>query len=339
MTPNKQVVFATRRDSSLKDSQSTTEKSFAKKALNYVATGVFCAASILGIGQTLKHSLVQEDKGLVSQNVSSSVNSFPGQYSLENSLVAFGNIHSFVEYNHLVDTKIDSLVHEQIHDFIGNKNDLEILLSRLSSLETHIDFAYSKQGVECNLTKGIISVESSALPGKISSKGAGGYVQFMKETALEEGVIIDDYIDGRFQPQSIVNGVAYFAKQEQRFESKILGLWAYNRGPSAVYNSTVMHDSSDPDILYRFQPQETKNYAVKVLAYEWIYDHEKELNLEVKQSPVDYQIHVVQAGDSMFDISQRAGVSLDEIHNSNRGLKSLDKIREGMEINIVSPID
>jgi soluble lytic murein transglycosylase-like protein len=91
-----------------------------------------------------------------------------------------------------------------------------------------IDTASAAQGVDPQLVRAVIQVESAYQQRARSRKGAMGLMQLMPETAREYGVI-DPY-----DPQSNIEaGIKHLKALLQRFP-KDLALAAYNAGEAAV---------------------------------------------------------------------------------------------------------
>lgn len=127
------------------------------------------------------------------------------------------------------------------------------ILSRLSRYENHI-LRYSRMnGLEPNLVRAVIYVESSGQPKAVSSEGAQGLMQLMPPTAREMGV------SNPFDPaQSIFGGTRYLGELLSRFGRLDLALWAYNAGPRAVSSNRL--------------PPETKRFIPEILRVKSILD-------------------------------------------------------------------
>lgn len=99
-----------------------------------------------------------------------------------------------------------------------------------STFDGLIEEAAQRHGVDADLVKSVIKVESNFDPGAVSHAGAKGLMQLMDGTAAELGVT-----DSFDVAQNIDGGVAYLAQQLRRFQGdKRLALAAYNAGPGAV---------------------------------------------------------------------------------------------------------
>ena len=96
----------------------------------------------------------------------------------------------------------------------------------------------SKTGLDPNLIRAVIRVESSFRTDAVSSAGAQGLMQLMPGTAREVGV------DDPFDPhQNVRGGATYLKRQLQRFGDIRLALAAYNTGPGRIASLGI----ADPD--------------------------------------------------------------------------------------------
>lgn len=85
-------------------------------------------------------------------------------------------------------------------------------------------------GIDPNLVRAVIRVESNYKPRAISSAGAGGLMQLTASTARHLGV------RDRFDPHQNIHGGARYLKQllKEFGDNTELALAAYNAGPGAV---------------------------------------------------------------------------------------------------------
>lgn len=99
-----------------------------------------------------------------------------------------------------------------------------------SPFDEVIQEAARRHGVDPDLVRAVIKVESNFDPQAVSHAGAKGLMQLMDATAASLGV--ENSFDAA---QNIEGGVAYLAQQLQRFHGDVrLALAAYNAGPGAV---------------------------------------------------------------------------------------------------------
>ncbi len=131
-----------------------------------------------------------------------------------------------------------------------------ILTPRPSEYDSLIKNTAKLHGVDGNLVKAIIHVESSFSPNAQSHKGAYGLMQLMPATAIRYGV--KDVAD----PQdNLSGGIRYLKDMLKRFgQDTRLALAAYNAGENAVarYNGVPPY-------------HETVDYVAKVMRLHSLY--------------------------------------------------------------------
>jgi hypothetical protein len=111
----------------------------------------------------------------------------------------------------------------------------------------HLIERYSRMnGVDANLIRALIYVESSGDPTAQSAMGAQGLMQLMPATAEDMGV--SNPLD---PAQNIFGGARYIGELMERYDHVDLALWAYNAGPEAVDRRRL--------------PAETKRFIPEVL--------------------------------------------------------------------------
>lgn len=101
---------------------------------------------------------------------------------------------------------------------------------RSAQFDGYIDDHATTHGVDPDLVRAVIQVESAFNPHALSPKGAMGLMQLMPATAVELGV------GNPFDPdENIGGGVRYLKRLLSRYDDRVeLALAAYNAGPGAV---------------------------------------------------------------------------------------------------------
>lgn len=145
-----------------------------------------------------------------------------------------------------------------ISDSSFSSENITALSSKFDTrFDKYIMNACKRFGVDPNLVKAVIKVESDFNPRAVSPKQARGLMQLISETAQDYGV------ENVFDPESnIYGGVNFLSDLIEYFQDIEIALAAYNSGKNAV----IRHNNSIPPY------PETINYVEKVMNY---YSHLK----------------------------------------------------------------
>jgi soluble lytic murein transglycosylase-like protein len=123
-----------------------------------------------------------------------------------------------------------------------------------AEIDSAIDQAAAKHGVDANLVRALVKVESNFNPNAVSNKGAMGLMQLMPRTA--SGLSVSNPFDPQ---QNVDAGVRHLRQLLDNFGGDVrLSLAAYNAGEGAVKrNGGVPHYA------------ETQNYVKRITDLYW----------------------------------------------------------------------
>lgn len=170
-------------------------------------------------------------------------------------------------------------------------------------------------------------IESAFKPTAVSRAQAKGVWQFMRGTALENGLKHDWYIDERADPEKATRAAAKYLKTLSRmFDGDWhLALASYNGGPGLVQRAmkrTGADDFWELSQRPRALPRETREYVPMILAA-----------IILARNPVQYGFEVVPEAPRTFDtvalnkavdlrrVAEWTGASIDEIQALNPELR------------------
>ncbi len=134
-----------------------------------------------------------------------------------------------------------------------------------------------------------LCVIESALANAVSPAGASGFWQFMKGTAKDYGMLVDETIDERYDLIKATEAACqYFKDAKRRFGNWTMVAAAYNRGMAGMQRAM---DSQYVDNYYDlFLNQETSRYVFRILALKEIMSNPIKYGFEV---PVNERYHIV----------------------------------------------
>lgn len=123
-----------------------------------------------------------------------------------------------------------------------------------------------------------LAVIESGLSNVVSPSGAAGFWQFLKGTAKDYGLEVDNDVDERYHVQKSTEAACkYFRESFQKFNDWTLVAAAYNAGKRRV--SEALEEQKSDSYYDLLLSEETSRYVFRVLALKTIFE-----------SPTDYGI-------------------------------------------------
>jgi membrane-bound lytic murein transglycosylase D len=170
-------------------------------------------------------------------------------------------------------------------------------------------------------------VESAFKPAALSRASAKGVWQFMRGTAIENGLRHDWYVDERADPEKATAAAAkYLRGLHDMFEGDwFLALASYNGGPSRIQRAVKRAKTEDYWTLSgtsRYLPRETRQYVPMILAA-----------IIIAKNPLQYGFDVTALAPPAADtvtlsmpidlrrVAEWTGTSVDEIQALNPELR------------------
>jgi membrane-bound lytic murein transglycosylase D len=170
-------------------------------------------------------------------------------------------------------------------------------------------------------------IESGFKPNALSKASAKGPWQFMKATALENGLHHDWFIDERSDPEKATLAAAKYLKTlNKMFDGDWnLVLAAYNGGPGRVQRAMKRSGKQDFWELSqssRYLPKETREYVPLILAAIIVAKNPAQYGFEiVANDPIAYDKVTVPRAIDLRRVAEWTGTSIDEIQALNPQLR------------------
>ena len=169
-----------------------------------------------------------------------------------------------------IDIPLNTRVLRFVQLFAGRlKGFLEEGLSRGARYLPMVQDVFRAEGLPLDLAY-VPLVESAFKPSALSRAKARGIWQFMRGTALENGLQHDWYIDERADPEKATRAAAkYLRTLYATFGDWHLALASYNGGPGRIQRSMKRSKRDDfwsISANSRYLPRETRDYVPLILA-------------------------------------------------------------------------
>ena len=151
-------------------------------------------------------------------------------------------------------------------------------------------------------------VESGFQPTALSSKQAAGLWQIIPATGEENGLVLADGYDGRYNIYTSTRAaLTYLQRLHKYFEGDwLLALAAYNAGEGRVQQAIAKNKSGNKETTYwdLELPQETMDYVPRVIALSRMIAYPKIYGLKFKK---------IQSQPFLFRVKLDPGANLEEV--------------------------
>jgi membrane-bound lytic murein transglycosylase D len=169
-------------------------------------------------------------------------------------------------------------------------------------------------------------IESAFKPSALSRAKARGVWQFMRGTALENGLKADWYLDERADPVKATQAAAKYLKTLfTMFEDWHLAMASYNGGPGRVRRALTRSRQNDFWKLTsstRWLPRETREYVPMILAAVIIAKNPAQYGFEITPvTPVAFEKVAVPRAIDLRRVAEWTGTSIDQIQALNPELR------------------
>ena len=227
---------------------------------------------------------------------------------------------------HDIDIPLNDRVLSYVELFTGRlKGYLEEGLGRGARFLPMIQDVFRAEGLPLDLAY-VPLIESAFKPNALSRAKAKGIWQFMRGTALENGLQHDWYIDERSDPEKATRAAAKYLKTLYgMFDDWHLALASYNGGPGRVQRAMQRSGRNDFWALAassRYLPRETRDYVPLILAAVIIARNPTQygMNIQPIEAPAFETVSLSTAVD-LRRVAEWADTSVETIQDLNPELR------------------
>jgi len=238
-------------------------------------------------------------------------------------------------YNEEVEKKIIQQLTHKLKFYNKRKRDLEFYLPLF-----HEKLSNEKLPVEL---KYLPVVESNLNPTATSKVGATGLWQLMFYTAVENGLVMNSYVDERMDPvKSTTAAVRYLKKLYDIHKEWNLAVASYNAGPRTI--SKAIQRSGGYQNYWNirpFLPKETANYIPSFFATIYVLEYAKEHGINIDNNSNYFfktDSVLIKQKVSMHQVSNALNISEDKLTDLNPSyVHKIIPVVEGQENYIYIP--
>lgn len=221
----------------------------------------------------------------------------------------------------LVRHRYDAAVRSVIQKYLANQGDRSArIVGRFTRYFPLFERELARQQLPDALK--VLPITESALEVKALSRvGALGLWQLMPGTAREQGLLIDDLVDERLDPQRATEaGITYLLRLYNYFDDWALALAAYNSGPGNVRKAIRRGRSRDFWKIRKYLPRETRSYVPIFIAATYLTEYYHLHGIEPDLPHLDLQFstaRLVEKPLSFHRIAQVTGLPMARIRELN----------------------
>ena len=231
--------------------------------------------------------------------------------------------------DHDIDIPLNSRVLSYVELFTGRlRGYLQEGLGRGARFLPMIQDVFRAEGLPLDLAY-VPLVESAFKPDALSRAKAKGLWQFMRGTALENGLKHDWYIDERAEPEKATRAAAKYLKTlYNMYGDWHLALASYNGGPgrvqAAIRRSGGVKDFWRLSASRRYLPRETRDYVPLILAAMIVARNPAQYGMDVEPAPAsvpDFEKVTLPVAVDLRRVAEWAGTSVQTIQDLNPELR------------------
>ena len=229
----------------------------------------------------------------------------------------------------------------EIIAFCYSHTNSTLMVKRANRYFPQVEPLLKASGVPDDL-KYLMVIESNVDPKAVSSAGAAGLWQFMKETGRGFGLVVNTEVDERYHVEKATLAACKYLKQAYaKYGDWMTTAASYNAGQGSISKRlTDQHQTSAMDL---WLVEETSRYMFRILAAKMYFENPSAFGFTFTREslypyiPAREQVEVSGPIDDLTVFAEKYGVSYFDLKNANlwlRDSKLVNKERKTYFIDI-----
>lgn len=200
-----------------------------------------------------------------------------------------------------------------------------LMIKRANRYFPQVEPLLRASGVPDDL-KYLMVIESNLDPKAVSSAGAAGFWQFMKETAKSYGLHVDSEVDERYNTEKATLAACKYLKQSYaRYGDWMTVAASYNAGQAGI--SKRLADQHQKSAMDLWMTEETSRYMFRILAAKMYFENPEAFGFTFTAEdlypfiPIRDEITVTGPVEDLVAFAEKHGVSYLDLKNANLWLR------------------
>lgn len=200
---------------------------------------------------------------------------------VERDIYTTGHLRNLYLFDVKIDLFRDDLrerFEREFFQFIEKKGLMFVIVKRHMKYQKLIEEEIRRLSMHQDLIYLVIA-ESYLNPRAVSRAEATGLWQFIKETGRQEGLIINDVIDERYDVvKSTTTALLHLKKLYEEFKDWFIAASAYNAGVKRV--KEALQNQNFRDFFDLYLPEETERYIFRILALKEVIENREKYGIK-----------------------------------------------------------
>ena len=189
--------------------------------------------------------------------------------------------------------------------------------------------------------KYLMVIESNVDPKAVSSAGAAGFWQFMKETGKSFGLVVNTEVDERYNTEKATLAACRYLKQAYaKYHDWLTAAASYNAGQGNISKRlTDQHQKSAMDL---WLVEETSRYMFRILAAKMYFENPSAFGFTFSREdlypniPPREEVEVSGPIDDLTECAEKYGVTYADLKRANLWLRDSKLVNKERKTYIIA---